>query len=106
MAAGARLARVLISGWVFSAASSSRATGVPSAPDRQYQHHDPLPFTALRARHAEAARTAMAEYIRHIGEPLVDHLARQGHPQLTGGYGRTRVGPFGDILQSRGAGRG
>ncbi|MBK1782758.1 GntR family transcriptional regulator [Prauserella cavernicola] len=35
-------------------------------------------FTALRARDADAAREAMRGHIQHIGELLVEHLARQG----------------------------
>ncbi|MFF5989341.1 GntR family transcriptional regulator [Prauserella flavalba] len=41
-------------------------------------HDHSAVFAALRARDADAARAAMAEHIRHIGELLVDHLARQG----------------------------
>ncbi|WAL68376.1 GntR family transcriptional regulator [Amycolatopsis cynarae] len=37
--------------------------------------HDHAPiFTALRERDTEAARTAMREHIRHIGDLLVSHL--------------------------------
>ncbi|PNH78163.1 GntR family transcriptional regulator [Arthrobacter sp. AFG20] len=39
--------------------------------------HDPI-FHALESGDSEAARTAMAEHIRHIGVLLVDHLENKG----------------------------
>lgn len=41
-------------------------------------HDHSAVFAALRARDAEAARTAMAGHIRHIGRLLVDHLRAEG----------------------------
>ena len=42
--------------------------------------HEPI-FAALRSRDADAARSTMAEHIRHIGTLLVDHLNDHGAMQ-------------------------